>query len=62
MSYTIVVYYTYDRVAFIMRTEERDDEACRNSRTRIKLAEYNFSREFRRCFRSVIIIVAKIAY
>lgn len=27
MSYTIVVYYTYDRVAFIMRTEERDDKA-----------------------------------
>lgn len=30
MSYTVVVYYTYDRVAFIMRTEERDDEARRN--------------------------------
>jgi len=41
MSYTIVVYYTYDRVAFIKRTEERDDETCRNFRTRIKLAEYN---------------------
>lgn len=41
MSYTIVVYYTYDRVAFIMRTEERDDERRVEIFARESLAEYN---------------------
>lgn len=46
MSCIIVVYYTHDRVAFILRTEDMRDDNVRNPRARTTLAE-RFPRESR---------------